>query len=448
MPAKRTRVLLADDSLIVREGLRMLLGLAADLEVVGVAADLPSLVAAGEDLAPDVVVTDIRMPPTFQQEGIEGAREIRHRHPGTGIVILSQYDSPEYAVALLAEGAAGCAYLIKDRVADGEQLVRAIRAVSAGGSVLDPVVVESLARPLATDGRLSRPEQEMLRMVAEGRHLKAIAAARGTTPASASGEVDRLFLKLARQASAGAEGALRQLKALHQAIVDREEQGELLSRLLPGGLADELRRHGQHPGQTTRHLVTVLMSDVRGYSALAERADPSRLAAQLHQHRRAASQALLAQEGTIMQFVGDAVMAVFGAPLPQPDHAARALAAAQAEHQAQVRLNREWAAESIPAFDLGIGLSSGEVAAALLGSEQRLEYSLVGDCVNLAQRLQELAGPGETVLSAGTWSALAPQPAAEKIGPVVLKGRQTPVTAYRVAADSSERKISAALTRR
>src|SRR5579859_4557501 len=107
-----------------------------------------------------------------------------------------------------------------------------------------------------------------------------------------------------------------------------------------------------------------------------------------------------------MQFVGDAVMAVFGAPFPQPDHADRAVAAALAMHVLQAEINARWIAGGLPAFGLGLGLSTGEAAAALLGSAERLEYTLVGDTVNLAQRLQQLASAGETVISAATRDVL------------------------------------------
>src|SRR5262249_53891593 len=109
-------------------------------------------------------------------------------------------------------------------------------------------------------------------------------------------------------------------------------------------------------------------------------------------------------------------------------------AAAVEAHQAQAQVNAGWAAVGVQPFQIGIGLSTGEVAAALLGSEARLEYSLVGDCVNLAQRLQELAGPGQTVLSEATWVALGAVPGAEQVGPVAVKGRRAPVTAYRLVA--------------
>src|SRR5260370_34340955 len=147
MPETRISVFLADDNLIVREGVRALIGSAGDMEVVGVAGDYDGLVAGAEQAAPQVVVTDIRMPPTFQREGIDAAKQVRKRHPGTGIVVLSQYDEPDYAISLLSEGAAGYAYLLKDRVAEGDQLFLAIRAETTGESLLDPRIVESLARP-------------------------------------------------------------------------------------------------------------------------------------------------------------------------------------------------------------------------------------------------------------------------------------------------------------
>ena len=131
-------VFLADDNVIVREGVRALLALEADLDVVGTADDYDSLIAGAEAAAPQVLVTDIRMPPSFQSEGIDAAKELRKRHPGTGVVVLSQYDDPDYAIALLGDGAAGYAYLLKDRVGEGNQLARAVREVATGGSVLDP----------------------------------------------------------------------------------------------------------------------------------------------------------------------------------------------------------------------------------------------------------------------------------------------------------------------
>jgi len=125
---------------------------------------------------------------------------------------------------------------------------------------------------------------------------------------------------------------------------------------------------------------------------------------------------------------------VFGAPDPQPDHADCALRAASAMHRAQLELNGRWASAGLPAFELGIGLSTGLVAAALIGSKERAEYSVVGDAVNLAQRLQQFASCGETVLSEATYSALSRSPRAERLGPATVRGRKELVTAFRVPA--------------
>jgi class 3 adenylate cyclase len=419
--------------LIVREGVRALLSADKNLEVVGVAADYDELVAGAEATEPNVVVTDIRMPPNFSREGIEAAKEIRKRHPGTGIVILSQYDDPDYAVALLAEDAVGYAYLLKDRVAEGDQLSRAVVEVASGGSMIDPSIVSMLVRPVTKDGELSASDEELLQLVAEGRPIKAIAAARNITPVAAADEVDKLFLKLAQQASSG---GLKRLRSLHEAIVASQEQGETLSRLLPGGLADKLRREGGRIGETENLRVTVLMSDIRGYTTIAENADPARLAGQLNAHRGEMNRAIIAAGGTVMQFVGDAVMAVFGAPVSVDEHATRAVEAAAAMHAQQAKLNDVWANEGLPAFGLGIGVSTGDVAAAILGSEERIEYTVVGDTVNMSQRLQQLAVAGETVLSATTMSDLKDPPPVTALEPQQVKGREALVQAYKIAAVS------------
>jgi class 3 adenylate cyclase len=143
------------------------------------------------------------------------------------------------------------------------------------------------------------------------------------------------------------------------------------------------------------------------------------------------NEAILRRDGTVMQFVGDAVMAVFGAPFPQPDHADRSVAAAAAMHAAQTEVNSAWAGRGLPSFILGIGVSTGIAAAALLGSEERLEYTLVGDTVNMAQRLCDLARPAHcTVVSEATWAALPARPAGTRLNEVLVKGRETPVTAW------------------
>jgi adenylate cyclase len=426
-------VLLADDNLIVREGVRALLSRDSTVDVVGVAGDYDELIAQAAALSPQVLVTDIRMPPTFQNEGIEGAKEVRKLLPGTGIVVLSQYDSPEYAVELLSSGAAGYAYLLKDRVADSDRLARAIREVATGGSMLDPEIVRALVSPARSEGALSDAEEDLLRQVAEGRPVKAIAASAQVPPEKVNDDIEALFLTLARGASAGQADALRRLRMLHSAILEREEQGQTLSRLLPGGLADKLRADKGAIDRTERLVVTVLMSDVRGYSGIAEHADPAVLAGQLDAHRKQMNAAILREGGTVMQYVGDAVMAVFGAPDPRAEHASCAVRAAVAMHERQQDLDREWAASGLAPFGLGIGLSTGEVAAAMLGSAERLEYTVVGDTVNLAQRLQDLARPaGTTVASDATVVACEPSWTWQALGACGVKGREAPVVAYRL----------------
>jgi class 3 adenylate cyclase len=415
---------------------RALLNLESDIEIVGVAEDYDELVQGASRTKPHVVVTDIRMPPSFQNEGIEAAKEVRKRNPGTGVVILSQYDDPEYAISLLGEGAAGYAYLLKDRVSDGNRLARAIREVATGGSMLDPEIVQALVAPVREEGELTEEQEELLRLVAEGRPVKAIATSRGTTPEAVNDAIESVFLELARGASAGRESALRRLRLLQKAIVEREEQGETLSRLLPGGVAERLREDPDAIGRTERLVVTVLMSDVRGYSGISERTDPTVLAGQLNQHRKEMNAAILDHGGTVMQYIGDAVMAVFGAPFPQEDHAIQAARTACAMHAQQAKLDEAWREDGLEPFGLGIGISTGEVAAALLGSEERLEYTVVGDTVNMAQRLQDLARPaGTTVVSEQTAAELPEGTVLRRLEVDHVKGRETPVVAYVLESD-------------
>jgi class 3 adenylate cyclase len=292
-----------------------------------------------------------------------------------------------------------------------------------------------MMRPVQNNDALSPQDEDLLRQVAEGRPMKAIAVTRQTTAAAVAQQVEDLFLKLAQDASAGVAGSLKRLRLLHQAIVEREEQGETLSRLLPGGLAEKLRSEGRKIGETERLQVTVIMSDIRGYSSIAETADPSELAQQLNTHRAEMNHAILDEGGTVMQFVGDAVMAVFGAPFPSTDHAERALAAARSMHRRQSEVNERWRSEGLAPFGLGIGLSTGDAAAALLGSEERLEYTLVGDTVNLAARLQQWAAAGEIILSEGTQVALG-DVVCEELAPAQVKGRQAVVRAFKIPAES------------
>jgi DNA-binding NarL/FixJ family response regulator len=167
------RVVIAEDHFVTREGLRRLLEEQPDIEVVGCAGDGPSALALVDRLGPDVLVTDIRMPPTGTTEGIELAHQARLRRPGCGVVVLSQHDDEEYVWALFEDGVQGYAYLHKLRMGDAEQLVRAIHEVASGGSVLDPAIVSRLlsrraGKPGSPLTGLSDGEREVLSLMAEG----------------------------------------------------------------------------------------------------------------------------------------------------------------------------------------------------------------------------------------------------------------------------------------
>jgi DNA-binding NarL/FixJ family response regulator len=194
------RVVLAEDHYLVREGVRALLARQPDVEIVAVAEDLDSLLEAIERERPDVVVTDIRMPPAGVDEGIRAAERLRETDPDVGVVVLSQYADPRYALALLESGTARRAYLLKERVADVQELVRAITAVAAGDSVVDPKVVEALVAAKAQEDspvqQLTPRERDVLREMAEGKNNAAIAASLFLTERSVEKVIHLIFLKL------------------------------------------------------------------------------------------------------------------------------------------------------------------------------------------------------------------------------------------------------------
>jgi DNA-binding NarL/FixJ family response regulator len=195
------RVVLAEDHYLVREGIRRLLETEPDLEIAAVCDDLESLLAAVEAEQPDVLVTDIRMPPGGADEGIQAAERLRGSHPELGVVILSQYVQPGYALALLEGGTARRAYLLKERVEDVDQLVEAVRAVADGGSVVDPKVVDALVAAKARSEssplhELTPREQDVLRAMAEGKNNAAIAESLFLTERSVEKVIHSIFLKL------------------------------------------------------------------------------------------------------------------------------------------------------------------------------------------------------------------------------------------------------------
>jgi DNA-binding NarL/FixJ family response regulator len=195
------RLVLAEDHYLVREGIRRLLETHPDLEVAAVCGDLDSLLAAVDAERPDVVVTDIRMPPGDSDEGIQAAERLRETNPEVGVVVLSQYADASYVLALVRAGSARRAYLLKERVEDLEQLVAAIRTVAAGGSVIDPQVVEALVAENARGeesplSQLTPRERDVLREMAEGKNNAAIAGALFLTERSVEKVIHSIFVKL------------------------------------------------------------------------------------------------------------------------------------------------------------------------------------------------------------------------------------------------------------
>jgi DNA-binding NarL/FixJ family response regulator len=195
------RVVFAEDNFLVREGTAALLDSVDEVELVATAESLDELLAAVEAHRPDVVLTDIRMPPTNTTEGIDAARRIRDAYPSTGVVVLSQFVEAQYAFDLLRDGAAGLGYLLKERVANVDELVRALTEVARGGSILDPKVVEALlaAKDRALHSPLERVtarEREVLEQMAQGRNNAAIAKSMVLTERAVEKHINSLFHKL------------------------------------------------------------------------------------------------------------------------------------------------------------------------------------------------------------------------------------------------------------
>jgi DNA-binding NarL/FixJ family response regulator len=195
------RVVFAEDNYLVREGTAALLRTSAEIELVAMASDLEELLAAVEEHRPEVVLTDIRMPPTNTTEGIDAARRIREEHPDTGVVVLSQFAEAEYAHELLKDGAVGLGYLLKERVSDLDELVRALTEVAHGGSVIDPKVVEALVSAKERTGRsplaqLTDREREVLAHMAQGKNNAAIARSLFLTERAVEKHINSVFHKL------------------------------------------------------------------------------------------------------------------------------------------------------------------------------------------------------------------------------------------------------------
>jgi DNA-binding NarL/FixJ family response regulator len=195
------RIVFADDNYLVREGVAALMSEQPDIDLVETVPDAPSLLAAVAVQQPDAVLTDIRMPPTFTTEGIDAAKLIRSQHPGIGVVVLSQYVEEDYAFELLADGVSGLGYLLKERVSQLDELVRALHEVSRGGSALDPKVVEGLMTRKATEARspllgLTEKEGTVLAAMATGRTNASIAKTLYMSERAVEKHIGSVFQKL------------------------------------------------------------------------------------------------------------------------------------------------------------------------------------------------------------------------------------------------------------
>lgn len=195
------RVVIAEDNALLRDGLARLISSTADLELAGTSANYDELLALVDETTPDVVVTDIRMPPTGTDEGIRAAEALRVSHPMIGVIVLSQYVSPAYAVSLLSQGSERRGYLLKDRVADVDDLVEAIRVVAAGGAVIDPKVVEQLVTSSSRSAKapidfLTPRERQVLGEMAQGKSNAAIAGALVLSERAVEKHINSIFSKL------------------------------------------------------------------------------------------------------------------------------------------------------------------------------------------------------------------------------------------------------------
>ena len=222
------RVVFADDNYLMREGLSRLIEAQPDLELVGTATRLDELLSTVDATSPEVVITDIRMPPHGRDEGIQAAERLRDTHPDTGVVVLSQYAEPSYALKLLERGSGGRAYLLKERVSDVGQLVQAVQQVARGGSVIDPVVVDVLVTSRSRAARsplrhLTPREREILGEMAQGRNNAAMAGALNLTDRAVEKHINSIFAKLGLTQEADIN---RRVKAVLLFLSEEKSPGE------------------------------------------------------------------------------------------------------------------------------------------------------------------------------------------------------------------------------
>lgn len=359
------RVVMAEDSPLLRAGLAQLLAADAAVELVAVAADLDELLAAVEQHRPDVVLSDVRMPPTGTNEGVRAAELLRSSHPGTGVLLLSQYDEPACARRLLEGGASGRGYLLKDRVAEPAQLVAALRTVATGGSVVDPVVVDGLLRRRDEARQMTSVQRQVLLEMAKGHDETAIATLLGVTPAAVAAEVASLIglLGVADVAGVGAASAVL---------------SELLAVPASGG-----------------RLATVVFTDIVGSTEVLGQMGDIAWEQLLRQHDAATTEQVLRRGGSVTSRAGDGMLALFPS-------ATAAVDAAHAMVEQVARLG----------LQLRVGLHAGEVQVDRNGAS--------GIAIHVGARVLDACSPGQVLLTSTVADLLAGSPVE-----VVERGRRT-----------------------
>lgn len=343
---------MAEDSPLLRAGLAQLLSADPGVDLLAVAADLDELLAAVDEHRPDVVLSDVRMPPTGTDEGVRAAEQLRLAHPGVGVLLLSQYDEPACARRLLEAGASGRGYLLKDRVAEPAQLVAALRTVATGGSVVDPVVVDGLLRRRDEARQMTSVQRQVLLEMAKGNDEASIARLLGVPPAAITAEVASLtvLLGVADVAGVGAASAVL---------------SELLAVPAFGG-----------------RLATVVFTDIVGSTEVLGKVGDVAWEQLLRQHDAQTAEQVLRRGGSVTSRAGDGMLALFPS-------AASAVQAAHAMVEQVSRLG----------LQLRVGLHAGEVQVDRNGAS--------GIAIHVGARVLDACGPGQVLMTSTVADLLA-----------------------------------------
>ena len=349
------RVVMAEDSPLLRAGLAQLLSADAGVELLAVAGDLDELLAAVELHRPDVVLSDVRMPPTGTNEGVRAAELLRASQPGVGVLLLSQYDEPACARRLLEAGASGRGYLLKDRVAEPAQLVAALRTVAEGGSVVDPVVVDGLLRKRDDAQEMTTVQRQVLLGLAKGNDEATVAQVLGMSRAALSAEVAGLTALLGVDALSGVGAASALLS-------------ELLAVPAFGG-----------------RLATVVFTDIVGSTEVLAQIGDVAWRQLLRQHDAVTTEHVLRRGGAVTSRAGDGMLALFTS-------AGAAVAASHAMVEQVGRLG----------LQLRVGLHAGEVQVDRTGAS--------GIAIHVGARVLEASGPGQVLMTATVADLLAGSP--------------------------------------